>query len=157
MSLNRVISVGALVAAACALTGFLLSGHLQENRRESWDTGAIRATFEMVVPAHNDASFRYVLENRTASDYRIADKSAVRIVERSKSAGESMPKVSEHISGEFPLWVPAGRKVHFALVWTADQDIDPARLDDFVSSLNIRSFVLFDNKHRYQIEFSTSR
>jgi len=102
------------------------------------------------------ASFLYVFENRTGTDYRI-DESDVKILARSRSAGDLMPKAAEYVSGEFPLVVPAGRKVHFALVWTSDHDIDPARLDDFMSNLNVRSFVLLDRIHRYQIELPARR
>jgi hypothetical protein len=49
------------------------------------------------------------------------------------------------------------QSVHFALVWTADHDIDPDHTDDFVKSLNIRSFVVLDKVSGRQIEFSGSR
>jgi hypothetical protein len=114
----------------------------------------MRATLETIVPAHNDASFRYVLENRTASDYRITAQSAVRIIQ---TAGSGAQFVASRVSGEFPLWVSARRKVHFALVWTSDRDIDPARLADFLNALNVRSFILFDKAHRYRIDLPAER
>src|SRR2546425_3770229 len=135
----------------------MMAGHSRNSSQGSWNVDSIRATLETVVPAHNDASFRYVLENRTDSDYRIANDSEVKVMGRNRSTGELMPKVGEHVSGEFPLWVPARRKVHFALVWTADQEIDPTRLDDFVRNLNLRSFVLFDQVRRYEIELPANR
>jgi hypothetical protein len=139
------------------VTALVLGNPQRAPGNGTWNADAIRATLERVVPAHNDASFIYVLENRTDSDYRIAGESEVRILGRGRSKGELVPKVAEHVSGEFPLVVPARRKVHFALVWTADRDIDPARIDDFVHNLNIKSFVLFDQVRRYQIEFPGSR
>jgi hypothetical protein len=42
-------------------------------------------------------------------------------------------------------------------VWTANQDLDPAGIDDFARGLNLRSFVLFDKIRRYQIEFPGKR
>jgi len=122
----------------------------------SWNREAIRARLERVVSTHNDASFVYVLENRTHSDYRISDESEVQIIGRSRSTGALVPDVSKHISGEFPLLLPAGRKSHFALVWTADQDIDSAHVDDFVKSLDLASFTVLDKTQRYEIDFSCS-
>jgi hypothetical protein len=90
-----------------------LLGHWRNTERGSWKSDAIRASLEMAVPAHNDASSRYVLENRTESDYRIIDRGDVRIIQTAKSGAQSM---ASHVSREFPLWVPARRKVHFALV-----------------------------------------
>jgi hypothetical protein len=156
--LRRAIWVGACVVASSALVAaWLLIIQPRNTWHGNWNGDAIRATFVRVVPAHNDASFLYVLENRTNSDYRIADESEVKILGRSRSTGGLMPKVGEHVSGEFPLVVPARRKVHFALVWTADRDIDPARMDDFFRNLNVSSFVVLDRVRRYQIEFQTGR
>ena len=156
MSLKQVIVVGLLVIPGVVIV-WIMAGRSRDSREANWKANAIRAIFEVLVPAHNDASFRYLLENRTDSDYRIASESEVQIVERTKSTGNLRPKAAAHLSGEFPLWVPARWKVHFALVWTSDHDIDPLRLDDFVRDLNVRSFVLFAKAHRYQIEFPVSR
>ncbi len=108
-----------------------------------------------MIPVHNDVWFRYVLENRTDTDYHVADESQVRIVGKSRSTGALVPKLREHISGEFPLTVPAGQRVHFALVWTTDRDLEDVRVNDVVSGLNVSSFVVLDNASRYQIEFPT--
>lgn len=153
MSLNRVSWIAACALVAAALVGaLLLERSSRTAARNEWDNTALRARLERVVPAHNDAFFVYVLENRTETDYRVTS-SEVRILGRSRSTGEFIPKVSQHVSGEFPLLVPARRKVHFALIWTADHDVDPKHMDEFVRTLNLRSFVLFDNVHRYQLEF----
>lgn len=157
MSLRRVIPIAASIAAVCGLLAWAATAHRRVNREAAWNDQAIKATFEMVVPAHNDASFRYVLENRTDSDYRIAKESEIQIVGKSRRTGEWMTKTTGHISGEIPLWAPAHRKVHFALVWTAAQDIDPDRLDAFVRDLDVGSFVLFDRVRGYRIEFPVGR
>jgi hypothetical protein len=98
-----------------------------------------------------------VLENRTDADYRIEDESEVKILGRSRSTGGLVSEPRKHLSGEFPLLVPARRKVHFALVWTADREIDPGHIDEFVKSLNTRSFVVLDKVRRYAVEFPGSR
>ena len=158
MSLRRVLLVGTGVIALCAVVlAWVWGGQSRHSGPGPWDGEAIRATLERVVAAHNDVWFIYVLENRTDADYRVADESEVRILGKSQSTGDLMPKATAHVSGEFPLVVPARRKVHFALVWTAEHEIDPARLEDFVRSLNVSSFVVFDKVRRYQIEFPASR
>ena len=146
-----------LVAAACLIVPGVVVAALVGERstgRAMWNTEAIQATLERVVPAHNDAYFVYVLENRTDHDYKIESDSEVQLAGRSRPTGDLVTKAGQHLSGEFPLRVPAGRKVHFALVWTAERDIDPARIDDFVRGLDVRSFVLLDKVRHYQIEFS---
>jgi hypothetical protein len=155
--MKRAIAMVACIVVPCAgVVALVTARHLRHGGHGAWNGNAIRATLERVVPAHNDASFLYVLENRTATDYRI-DESDVEILGRSLSTGDLMPSAAKHVSGDFPLVVPAGRKVHFALVWTADRDIDPARLEDFISNVNIRSFVLLDRIRRYQIELPARR
>ena len=156
MSLRRIVIGACLVVPAALLAAWVWAGQSRNAWHGTWKNDTIRATLERVVPAHNDASFIYVLENRTDADYRIADESEVRILGRSRS-GDLMPKASQHVSGEFPLVVPARRKVHFALVYTANHDLDPKRMDEFVDGLNLRSFVVFDKVRRYQIEFPGSR
>lgn len=154
MSLRRMLIFGACVLVAGVIAIALVVGGTR-HRAElgTWNREAIQATLERVACAHNDASFIYVLENRTASDYRISDESEVKILGRSRSTGELISEPSKHVSGEFPLLVPAKRRTHFALVWTADYDIDPDHIDDFVKTLNVRSFVLLDRARRYEIEF----
>jgi hypothetical protein len=152
MSIRRILSVVAFAVAVAAVLVAVMTGHRWASAgRGDWNHGALRATLERVVPAHNDAFFVYQLENRTSSDYRIAG-SDVQILGR-RSTGDLMAATGAHVSGEFPLLVPARRKVHFALIWTADRDIEPSHMEDFVRTLNVRSFVLFDHKHRYQLEF----
>ena len=157
MSLRRVRVFGACILVGGAVAIALVVGSRWHRAgQETWNREAIHATLERVVCAHNDASFIYVLENRTASDYRISDESEVRILGRSRSTGDLISEPSKHVSGEFPLLVQSKRKTHFALVWTADHDIDPDHIDDFVKTLNVRSFVLFDKARRYEIEFPGS-
>lgn len=154
MSLRRILVLGACILVAGAIViALVVGGTWHRAGHGTWNREAIQTTFERVVCAHNDASFIYVLENRTASDYRINDESEVKILGRSRSTGDLISEPSKHVSGEFPLLVPAKRRTHFALVWTADHDIDPDHIDDFVKTLNIRSFVLLDKARRYEIEF----
>ena len=87
---------------------------------------------------------------------KIADESEVKILGRSRSTGDLVPSTGEHVSGEFPLTVPARRKVHFALVWTANREIDPALTQEFVSNLDVKSFVVLDEVRRYRIECPAS-
>ena len=116
----------------------------------------IRATLETVVPAHNDLSFRYVLENMTDRDYPLPDESDVTILGRRRSSGDLVPEAGGHVSGDFPLLVPARRLVHFALVWTGDHEIDPAGVSDAVSRLDFVSFVVIDKVRQSRLEFPLS-
>lgn len=155
--MKRAIVIAACLVVSCAgVAAWVVTHRSPTDVHGTWNGNAIRATLERVVPSHNDASFLYVFENRTGTDYRI-DESDVKILGMSRSTGDWMPKAAEHISGEFPLVVPAGRKTHFALVWTSNHDIDPTKLEDFINNLNVRSFVLLDRIHRYQIELPARR
>ena len=154
--MKPIIAMGACAAAAgAALTGFVFWFHSRSADNGAWNRRAIRARFERVVSTHNDASFVYVLENRTISDYRIEDESEVQIVGRRRSTGALVAGVNKHVSGEFPLLLPAGRSSHFALVWTADKDIDADHTRDFVKSLDIQSFAVLDKLRGYEIDFPT--
>jgi hypothetical protein len=156
--MRSVILAGSCGVAACAVAvAWVVAGQARNVPPERWNSAAIRATLEMMVPAHNDVSFRYVLENRTDSDYRVADESDVQILGRSRSTRSLVAKAAEHVSGEFPLVVPARGRVHFALIWTADREIDPAQVGEFVSHLDLASFVVFDHVRLYQIELPASR
>lgn len=158
MSLKRILPYGAcLLGAGAVVTALVFAGPWRNPEQRTWNQSAIRATLERVVSTHNDASFIYVLENRTGSDYRVRDESEVKILGRNRLTGALVPEVSKHVSGEFPLLLPAQRRTHFALVWTADHDIDPKRIDDFVKTLNMKSFVVLDKVRGYHIEFPASR
>jgi hypothetical protein len=132
-------------------------GHARSAPPDSSNVDAIRATLESVVPAHNDLWFQYVLENRTDSEYRVADESEVKIFGRSRSTGALDRKLAEQVSGEFPLVVPARGRVHFALIWTGNHEIDPALVGDVVSRLALLSFVIIDNVRQYRIELPLRR
>ena len=152
--MKRIIAMGACAAAAgAALTGLLFWFHSRSADNGAWNRRAIRARLERVASTHNDASFVYLLENRTDSDYRVEDESEVQIVGRSRSTGALVPGIGKHVSGEFPLLLPAGRSSHFALVWTADRDIDADHTGDFVKSLDIQSFTVLDKLRGYEIDF----
>ena len=158
MSVRRVVLAGCCVAAtAIVWLAWIVPARSRIVPAEGWNADAIRATLETVVPAHNDVSFLYLLENRTDADYRIADESEVKILGRSRSTGDLVPSAGEHVSGEFPLTVPARRNVHFALVWTANREIDPALTREFVSNLDVKSFVVLDTLRRYRIECPASQ
>lgn len=147
------LTVAAVVALGAAAAVVWYSSSQQHEPGSAWPADAIHATLETVVPAHNDLSFRYLLENRTDSDFRIANESDVRILGRSTAATGLPPELAPHVSGEFPLLLPARGKTHFALVWTSDAEIEPAQVSSAVQKLNLTSFVLVDNAHRFQIEF----
>jgi hypothetical protein len=153
MSVRHTLLICALLAGGIG-TAELMLAQWRNAERRPWKSDAIRASLEMVVPAHNDASFRYELENCADSDYRITEPSDVVIVQKSESGEQS---AARQVSGEFPLWAPARRKVHFALVWTADRDIDLAGVPDFLNAMNLNSFVLFDKVHGCEIDFPARR
>ena len=155
--MRHILLYGACILVPGSVVAALVFGGAWRNPTHgTWNREAIRATLERVVSTHNDVSFIYVLENRTDADYRIEDESEVKIFGRSRSSGGLVSEPSKHLSGEFPLLVPARRKVHFALVWTADRDIDPGRIDGFLKGLNTRSFVILDKSRGYEIELPGS-
>jgi hypothetical protein len=156
--MKSAILAGALAIIAGAIAAVWLAAGQVRRVPEGGSNGhAIRATLEAVVPTHNDLWFRYVLENQTDSEYRVADESEVTILGRIRSTGALEPRRGEYVSGEFPLVVPARGRVHFALIWTGDREIDPAHAGDLVSRLALLSFVVIDNVRRYRIEFPLSR
>jgi hypothetical protein len=133
------------------------AGQLQLELRGSWNRDAIGATLERVIPVHNDVVFQYVLENRTNSDYKVTDEARVKIVGKSRSTGALLPKAGKHVAGDFPLTIPAGKRAHFALVWTTDRDLEAVRVDDLIADLGVSSFLAFDEGSRYEIEFPARR
>jgi hypothetical protein len=153
MSLRSAILVAGCGVTMCAVAVAWLRPGRMRNVSPDGDNGyKIRATLETVVPSHNDVSFRYVLENRSDRDYQLPDESDVKILGRNRSHGDLVPQTGEHVSGDFPLMVPAGRNVHFALVWTSDREVDPAEVSDVVKRLDLVSFVVIDKIRHYRIE-----
>jgi hypothetical protein len=157
MSVRSSILAAGCGLAACVVAVLWLRADRMRNASPDRDSGyAIHATLETVVPSHNDLSFRYVLENLSDRDYQLPDESDVRILGRNRSHGDLVPGAGAHVSGDFPLTVPAKRSTHFALVWTGDREVDPARVSDAVKGLDLMSFVVIDEVRHCQIELPLS-
>ena len=108
--MRRILFCGACILVPGSVVAALVFGGVWRSpARGARNSEAIRATLERVVTTHNDASFIYVLENRSDSDYRIEDESAVKILGRSRATGDLVSEASKHLSGEFPLLVPTMR------------------------------------------------
>jgi hypothetical protein len=149
---SAVLAAGCGLSACAVAIAWLGTARMRNVPPDADSSDAIRATLETVVSSHNDLSFRYVLENRSDRDYRLPDESDVKILGRNRSRGDLVPTAGEHVSGDFPLVIPARRNVHFALVWTSDREVDPAHVSDAVKRLDLVSFVVIDKSRHSQIE-----
>lgn len=143
--------LGALIAGL-ALLAAAVFGMRNRSIPEHENGTAIRATLERVVPTHNDVAFVYLLENRTDADYRIPEEQAIRLRARSASTKRLLTKLPAQVTGDFPLLLPARSRTHFALIVTANHEVQPEQTAEFRKSLDIDSFLLFDPARRYQIE-----
>jgi hypothetical protein len=134
---------------------------------QPWNTHAVTATYEFVTTdkEKNHVVFVYTLENKTKEDYRLRDKSEVDIFHRLLSE-KSIFRSGEQPQIHFPLFVPASGRTtvsiedHLEYSGPKSSDDDSGKefradVQEFVKAKhgNLGGFVLFDQIHRYQIEF----
>jgi hypothetical protein len=159
---------GAIIAVAllaATLASGRFSGLLSPARpKNTWNSGAILATFAGVQVREIDPSkaalvFFYDLDNKTDTDYQLAQGPNLVIMSRLKS--NSSLSAEEPFALASSAFVPARNRTRVAVEvthpFTWPQDTDNSSPEKFRSFLqgetaNISGFVLFDQPSRYQIE-----
>ena len=135
---------------------------------EPWSTDSIVATFLYVTTGpDNKLRFRYMFENRSSLDYRLAETDGVVLMaklQREKSFSGFLSKLLS--VDDYPIFLPPGQRqmVDIRLPYSGPQPRPPnatkAQKDEFEKELrqlvekrfsNLDGFVLFDHRNRYQI------
>jgi hypothetical protein len=111
----------------------------------------------------NHIVFVYTIENHTNEDYLLADGSGVDVFHRLLSEKSIYRTMGKQPEIRFPVFVPPrGRTTvviddHYEYSGARNGDSEKFRADvqEFVKAKhpNLGGFVLFDQTHRYQIEF----
>ncbi len=174
---KRLVLVSASAGAGFALMLSLIFGGYvwHQSRPKPWNKEAIKTTFDKigVEGVNNALVFYYTMENATDSDYRIMYASSVITMGKLK-APESLSYDRDYLDIDFPIFIPAGQRVRFAIHVPFsyvpkqspagylqkpknEQKRDPSgeELATYVNEEmgNLDGFVLFDNVNRYQIDF----
>lgn len=164
MGRNKQLLLGFLLAVALAAVIF---PYIHPGGRASrpWNSGAITASYVGVQLRELDSGnaalyLAYEVQNRTDSDYRLADGPNALVMTRLRADGSLSSQQQVRLS--YPTFLPARQRARVALEipspfgWPADGD--PAfrdKLKDFVNQklADVEAFVLFDQPDRFEIEF----
>jgi hypothetical protein len=141
----------------------------QPQPSKPWNTSSVVATYDDISTEGSDNTFvfYYVLENKTAQDYRLEKGSSTALMaqlERQKS----LTTDQDYLTIDLPLFIPAGQRqrVGVHLRYSFDEALpekasDEQRkaykeklqkyMNDEMSNLN--GFSLFDEKNRYEVRF----
>jgi len=164
---NKLLFLGFLFALGASSLAFYLfasAGH----RVRPWNSTAITASFLGAqlreIDSENATLFlAYELQNRTDSDYRLADGPATFFMSRLKENGSLSSQ--EQVRLSFPTFLPARQRARIALEiprpfgWPGENDpLFQEKLKTFVNQriVDVEAFVMFDQTDRFQIEFPGS-
>lgn len=174
---KRLVIISASAGAGFALTLALIVGGLRwydtrPKPLKPWNTTAIKAAFDSVTTEgeENNLVFSYVLENTGDSDYRLEGDSLVSVRAKAKEQNSLTPPSKTYLKLDFPVFIPARQRTLFLIHLPtrryyggdgASDDSETGRekyrkvIAAFVSEKmsNLDGFVLFDEGHRYQINF----
>ena len=128
-------------------------------RPKPWNTKAIKASYDELSAQNTDkdiqAYFGYILENDTDTDYKISD--SVKIM--SRNSHDALDDIGTWI--RFDNFVPAHQKAKVGFTVMVGDIFDSAKAKDNDKELihtvgswvsGIKSFVVFDEENRYEIE-----
>ncbi len=172
---KRVVLTGLSVGAGFAMTVLLVWGgyHWYVARPKPpkpWSTSAIKASFDYAGTEgeKNTVVFWYTLENRTDFDFSLTDKDRLHLMDKLQREG-SLSMTGEGLEKfDLPVFIPAKQKlsytIHFAYPYPErlkeNATFDERRafrkrlaawINDELGNLN--GFAVFDDEHRYQIDF----
>jgi hypothetical protein len=172
---KRVVLAGVSMGAGAAIALFLVGGGYvwyaaRPKPPKPWNTSAIRAVFDRVDTEgeKNAVAFRYTLENTTEFDFRLTRRDNLHLMAKLGEPASLMDDVAFFEVFDLPIYVPARQKVvysiHFAYPYKEERLKADATLDErrafrkrlanwFTKEVNLNGFVLFDDEHRYQIDF----
>jgi hypothetical protein len=171
---KRVILFGLSFGAGFALVGesAFIAIKWYQNRPKpprAWNKSAITATFDSIRTEGNNNTlvFYYILENRTRDDYRISNEAEIEFMTLLKRQASLFHE--KNWTCDTSVFLPAGQKLVYKIHLNdrpyeekpnGDADADErnafrVRLTDYVRHKlgNVDGFVIFDQVHRYQIDF----
>jgi len=159
------MSVG--IGVGLAILTSALSGISWYTSRQ-WDSTALRATLDHVaLGPHNQLHFYYDLENRTSSSYEVSQTSPVELMVKFRQESWLSPDYRSLRLTE-PFSVPARQHALIVIPFckasglviagrpnSGSADGQIARMISLVKAAcpNLKGFVLYDRKKRYQIVF----
>lgn len=167
MDMRQITVIGIAACAFLLLLALVIGHHFgpeTSTSQSNWDSQAIHSSLagvevQEVDPAHAAVVFLYDVDNRSNSDYRLANGGSFVIMNRLKSDGSLASNGQASLqSDEF---VPAGNRARVALQivhpfnWPTQQNAAAERsLRGLVASqvAGLQDFVLFDQTARYEIE-----
>ena len=136
------------------------------SRPKPWDTTALVADGPPGINLADDGKkirFKYSLENKTDSDYRISSGTEIKIVVKYNDNSLSQPMPTEVASVEFPVFVPTKQAavvaldISFAAIPPRKESETDEQYNEVLRAYYIdrmkddRGFVLFDDLDRYEI------
>jgi hypothetical protein len=156
------------------ISGYFLWNESKPKRSQPRNTTAIIAKYDdiSINDKDNHISFQYFIENNTDQDYELERSTGICLavkLGREKSLSPCLDNVQENI--HFPTFVPARQRVMFVIqtpkICTKpfkfanspeEQEKQREELEDCVRNEmpNVNGFVLFDDYHRYEIDFPKS-
>lgn len=166
--------VAGIASVLALISGYFLWNESKLKRSQPRNTTAIIAKYAGICISDKDnhISFQYFLENNTDRDYKLESSTGICLavkLGREKSLSPCLDKVQEDI--HFPTLVPARQRVMFVIqtpkIYTKafksakspeEQEKQQEELEDYVRNEmpNLGGFVLFDDYHRYEIDFPKS-
>jgi hypothetical protein len=175
-SWKRIVIISVSAGAGFALMLALIAGAAlwySSRPPRPWNASAIKATYDHIDTEGDKRMivFYYILENVTATDYKVENGSNTVVAARLKRQN-SLSVVRDEGWGkiDYPLFVPAKQRVLVAIhlaypFYGKEEPNTDASFEDrrdyriavagYVSKkmTNLDGFVLFDKANRYQINF----
>jgi hypothetical protein len=173
-TVKKLIIISASAGASFAvvfvsLSALLLWWQSRPEPPQPWNGQAISATFESIRVHGTEQKiiFGYTLRNNTNSDYRIESMNGISLMIKLEEPTSLRGNVDEVFKCSIPFFLPAREQVLFELESVAgfkseiktsrgtDQKPTKEELTTFVNEKmqNLNGFVLFDEAHRYKIDF----
>jgi len=168
MDVRKITIVGIFVCAALLLLAVVVGRYtgvrLGQDGDLPWNAQTIRTSLAAVRvkeldPQHAAVVFVYDVENRGNSDYRLANGANFVIMNRLKDGGSLA--ANDQAALDSDAFVPAGNRSRVSLAigsafdWPSQKNAasEQSFRDLVARQVNgVRSFVLFDQTARYQIE-----
>lgn len=156
VAFSNIITTLALAPAATSHAGQRPEGALASGRMSkvsasgtSWNSEAIRATFDgLNLDDSGHVVFYYVLQNTTATEYRLADGSTVEVLMRQRRIDGRHHLSDRDVKVGYPILVPAKQRQIVtlkSLLWTCPlrepKDLNPTAKEEERFSSQLRAFV----------------
>lgn len=174
---KRLVIFGTSAGAGFALSIAIIVGCFawyssHHNPPETWNSSAIKASFDAVKVEGDDNHFEfyYLLDNTTNADYTLDESSTPTLVGKLKEQNSLTQPVGKELPLNYPIFIPSKQRgrYHISLLTykypggkpkdglgSEERSTYEKGLSKYVSEMfqNLDGFVLFDESHRYQINF----